>query len=182
MSDNAVAVRKAPEPSKALAEVMAQQSFAGDSSGLGYEWYRSQPAAIVAEAKALLPAMERFLAPPANGNAADRWLRRLRGATVAITDLEFKARFEAVSLASGDLPAWVWTDDALREACRTFKFFPTSSEVDGLLRPRMRQANLAAIRLKMLAAATPRHDDGEVVSIGSGVTESLGGSLRAGAR
>ena len=176
MSDKALAIRKPPEPSKSLALVIAQHDAA---AGVGYEWFRAQPAAIVAEAKALLPAMERFLAPPSDAKGADRWLRRLRGACIAITDFEYAGRLEAIGLSSGDLPAWAWNDDALREACRMFKFFPTAAEVDALVRPVARRANMLAMRLKWLASAKPIPvEDDRTVPI-AGVAKAIFPSRRS---
>jgi hypothetical protein len=113
-------------------------------------------AALVDEAKAALPALEAHLTP-APANLIETWLRHLRQGTAAISEPDFKQRLAAIQLASGDLPAWVWCMDALRDALRNplCRFFPSAADIDGMLRPRASAALNRAWQCRRLAAATP---------------------------
>jgi hypothetical protein len=129
--------------------VAAVESYGGMDSVL-----RRAPIAVIEAAQDCLPALESYIAP-APPLFIERWLRKLRGACAEISEDTFKARMEAVKLASGDLPGFVWSNEALIAAMRSETFFPTAKQVDDMLRPRAGRARHAAWATRALAAATP---------------------------
>lgn len=109
------------------------------------------PAALIGEAKAALFEMDRRMLP-AHPDSIEKWLIHLRAAYGIMTPPEFNAKLTAILLTSGDLPAWIWSKAALRDAMLEFsRFFPTAGELDKLLRPRCEDMSHTRFWLKHVA-------------------------------
>ncbi|MDR6182022.1 hypothetical protein [Asaia bogorensis] len=99
---------------------------------------RVQPsAAVIAEAKRVLPALERAFAPlsPERLRAEiDHFLDMLNASVANPQDMDALAmRKAALEILLEGAPAVVWSHDTLRKAQRQFKFFPSVAEVSKLL-------------------------------------------------
>ena len=96
-------------------------------------------AALRAEARAVLPAFERAIAP-AGVDHVTQWLLDVNMAMGApIEQDEFEARAPMVADALADLPACAFTVDTRREAALTFEYFPGAAAIGALLGERVRE-------------------------------------------
>ena len=67
----------------------------------------------------------------------------------------FEARLAGIAFVCGDLPAEVWSSEALKTATGRFKFWPSAPELDEVLRP-IADAMEAEIKaLDRIAGADP---------------------------
>ena len=176
MSDQAVAVRTAPQPPVVPGNLAAE--FAGYIDG--WTPAKTLPAPVVDAARELAGQFEAYLAP-ASPELVELWMRQLRKGTATIAEEDFKHRLDAVLMASGDLPAWVWCKEALRECLRSpaCRFFPSAADLDGLLRPRAKAARHAAWLAQQAAKARVAADAFDATkAVPAGLLPSLAAELR----
>jgi hypothetical protein len=106
-----------------------------------------------AEARAALPALE-TLCRPATADRVAAWLLPVSsGVGKQITREEFAMRIGPITAALADMPGSVFTVAMQREALRTFKYFPSASEVHALLAPHAREIEAARNALRKIAGA-----------------------------
>ena len=87
----------------------------------------------VEEAKGLLPLIPAILAPVTVPDMR-KWLKMLNGAVRNPQDGDdFDIRLAAIGFAVSQYPRQCFNDDTLREAMRTFAFFPSASDLCKLL-------------------------------------------------
>lgn len=111
---------------------------------------RHDPAAASA-----LPQFEHACRAP-DPSVVVAWLSQLAAAVGNSPSPEdFRERANVVVGALADLPACVWTSQTLAEASRSFRFWPSVAELDGLLRPRGESIWRRRDALRRIAEARP---------------------------
>ncbi|CAB4137827.1 hypothetical protein UFOVP326_96 [uncultured Caudovirales phage] len=89
------------------------------------------------EARRMLGAYAAAVERPGSPDEVESWLDALseRGPRKPPEGQSWDSFVLGVGDASGDLPAAVWGDEAMRAAVRAFTWWPTPAELDAILRP-----------------------------------------------
>ncbi len=125
------------------------------SSFDGMEIIRGQvPAIVVDQAKAQLVLLDRYHAAPPP-ERIELWCLQLRGALAPIEEQDFQFRVSAIMDDCGDLPGWCWTMETLSAVRRTTRYFPTSYDVNEILRPIANKGLRGRAQVRLLALAAP---------------------------
>lgn len=120
--------------------------------------------AVVSEALAILPALEKAAAPTTKAQIS-RWLLPLGGAVgnPPVDDRDYRRRLLLIVQVSGDLPAIVFSAKSQTEALRQFDWWPSPAKVDTLPRPLARDLprNLREARWVLASVPTAQADPEE---------------------
>lgn len=124
---------------------------------------KPQPSgAVVAEAKRILPDLERAMEPMPNdrlGVEVDRFIDMLNAAVANPQDEQaLQMRKMAVAMACEGMPAIVWTPDTLRLAVRRFKFFPAAAEFVEFMEDQLVPLRSRLAGVRMVSRCTPREE------------------------
>ncbi|AAW62195.1 hypothetical protein [Gluconobacter oxydans] len=130
-------------------------------------------AAVVAEAKRVLPQLERAMMPPPSGSQTGAALRMLEKLNASVASpvgpdtLRMRACFLAE--AGADLPAAAWDQAVDRKLLRAFKFMPSVAEIVEILEAEIQplRDKIARVRLvsqfeRIAADRTERPDPAEI--------------------
>ncbi|MBX0345193.1 hypothetical protein K2X14_10145 [Acetobacter sp. TBRC 12305] len=119
------------------------------------------PAALLVEARSLLPRIEQALAPldPALLQASLRDFAEILNAGVAnpLPGVGLDLRCQALAVVCADLPAMVWTGAVMHDALCQFRFFPSAAEVRAFLHARCAPLYGMAACLRLMLAQAERH-------------------------
>lgn len=119
--------------------------------------------AVIAEAKRILPELERALDPmPADRLRAeiDRFLDMLNASVVNPQEQDaLDMRKSALEIALDGTPAIVWTPDTMRAAQRRFKFFPSVAELADLIEERLAPARDKVAHVRIVSRQEPREPE-----------------------
>lgn len=100
-------------------------------------WTNRKPKALVDEARKILPQLQAFLAPSSQEKLSKEiWkFAEVLNAGVAnpLSGEALEVRCVAVEIACDGLPEICWSRETYRAALKRFKFFPSASEIVGLL-------------------------------------------------
>lgn len=139
-----------PAPARPAALAHAFETFTGMDVVRG-----NVSAEVRAEAAQYLAALD-ARNKPAPMARVEFWARKLMAGTPPLGKSEFQGRLEAIFDACRDLPAWVWNEETLRRARRSFRFFPSAAEVFELLNDVTQRELLGTSIIRQLAGAQIR--------------------------
>lgn len=104
--------------------------------------------------------------------ALGQWLAPMAVLPGAPPRSDMKAVCSVILLAVDDMPAALLTQATMREALRTFKFWPTPAEVRALLQPAYNDARDSAYRVPpaaRLLPPSPKHTEAEIEHVAAAV-------------
>lgn len=122
--------------------------------------HRDVSGAVVAEARRILPDLERAMEPCPTDMIrayAEQFVEMIAASVAIMPDEKtISLRCAALAMACGDLPSMAFSPEALKACITRFKFFPSVHEIMEVLSEHMAPMRDKIARTRMISRTTPR--------------------------